>query len=70
MAAIRRQYSGDVKYCWPGELLGSADVPEPEFRFQPPVALSRHAAGNQRLCGDGLPVLEIRAASMLMLFST
>jgi hypothetical protein len=47
MWAMRRQYSGDVKYCWPVSL-------------QPPVSLTRHAAGHQRLGVDGLPVLELR----------
>ena len=43
-----------------GELLAGDDVPQAEFRLEPPVALPRHAAGHQRLRVDGLPVLELR----------
>ena len=42
-----------------GELLGGGDVPQPEFGFQAAVALPGHAAGDQRLGVDGLPVLEL-----------
>ncbi len=36
-----------------GELLAGDDVPQPELRLQPPVALARHAPGDQRLGVDG-----------------
>ena len=43
-----------------GELLVGGDVPQPEFRFQPAVALPGDAAGDQRLGVDGAPVGEAR----------
>ena len=60
MCAIRRQYSGEVKYCWPVSCWRGVDVPEAEFGLQAAVALPGHAAGHQRLRVDGLPVLELR----------
>ena len=57
---MRRQYSGEVKYCWPVSCWRGVDVPEAEFRFQPAIALSRHAAGHQRLGVDLLPAVELR----------
>ena len=60
MCAIRRQYSGEVKYCWPVSCWCGVDVPETEFGLEAAVALPRHAAGHQRLRVDLLPAIELR----------
>ena len=43
-----------------GELLAGEHVPQPELGVQPPVALPRDAAGDERLRIDGAPVGEAR----------
>ena len=42
------------------ELLAGEHVPQPELGLQPPVALARDAAGDQRLRVDGAPVGKAR----------
>ena len=57
---MRRQLSGDGEILLAGELLAGDDVPQAELGLEPSVALPRHAAGDQRLRVDRLPVLEVR----------
>ena len=43
-----------------GELLARGHVPQAELDLEPPVALARHAPGDEALRIDGLPVGETR----------
>ena len=60
MCAMRRQLSGRGEVLLAGELLAGAHVPQPELDLEPPVALARDAAGDQRLRVDRLPVGKAR----------
>ena len=53
---MRRQLSGVVKYCWPASCWPGEHVPQPEFGFEPAVALARDPPGRQRLRVDGAPI--------------
>ena len=57
---MRRQYSGEVKYCWPASCWRGVTSHRRNSAFSRPSRLARHAAGHQRLRVDGLPVLELR----------
>ena len=57
---MRRQYSGEVKYCWPVSCWPVATSHSRNSAFSRPSRLPRHAAGDQRLGVDGLPALELR----------
>ena len=60
MCAIRRQYSGEVKYCWPVSCWSVLTSQRRNSAFSAAVALPRHAAGHQRLRVDLLPAIELR----------
>ncbi len=60
MCAIRRQYSGEVKYCWPVSCWAVLTSQRRNSAFRRPFALPRHAPGHQRLRIDLLPALELR----------
>ena len=60
MWAMRRQDSGDVKYCWPVSCLVAGTSHRPELRLEAAIALPRGATGHERLRVDAAPVLELR----------
>jgi hypothetical protein len=59
MCAIRRQYSGEVKYCWPVSCWAVLTSQSRNSAFSRPSGLPGHAPGHQRLGVDGFPVLEL-----------